>query len=165
MFNIGDIILHNGINYQISKVDGYNKIELHLLENAIVCDKEILKLLRNKSIDNVNYAIAKWFVETKILTHGYIASVRNTKIETNQNIIRRLHEIDGYNYIEIILTLSACMRDEFWKDIVLTCASLRKKIKGSKTQTWFDRIRMGLHLDNKKEDDIAMRQSVMDILE
>lgn len=162
---VGDRAIINNIVYRIIEIKNYNEIKLALSKNSIKNANELIQKLDNTD-KCANKIIAEWFVKSKKITHGFIKSVRNTKIETAENVIRKLHDIDGYSYMEIVLTLSAAMKDDFWKDVVLTCSGLRRKRKGR--QTWFEMIRAKIHninADKDKSKDINKQQkSVMEEL-
>lgn len=155
-----DIVIINGITYRIKKVVETGLIRIIVKEESLVNYDELKRQLNNETLDSPAECIARWFIETKKVTHGYLHSVKFTKVETAKNVIRRLHQLDGYGYMEILLTLSAALKDDFWKDVVLTCSGLRTKRKGK--QTWFDMIRAKIYKINSDDNkELKQRQSVM----
>ena len=93
----------------------YNKIQ----------SGDYLKALVNSGVEPLR-AIVEWFMHEKLKTHGEFPSVRKANLKTSEKALRDLVVLDMQTLETIIMCLDLSLRDEFWKDQILSISNIRK---------------------------------------
>lgn len=96
----------------------YNKIQ----------NGSYLKALAHSTTDHVR-AIYEWWMHEKLLSHSEYPSVRKGSQKLSEKAIRDLVIIDMQPIDKVILCIDISLKDEFWKEQILSLASLRKTCK------------------------------------
>jgi len=145
MFEIGAIIKYEGVDYEIIEVPDINTVKVKPIELDIMGKNIIEDYMKQYDVAE---AIARWFISMKKITHGYMKSVRCTKLTSAIKAVEQLIRLDNYSPAVIIKVLNNSMKDSFWSEIAKTLPNIRNK--------WFDKLysNMIIQEKHKKIDDV-----------
>lgn len=79
-------------------------------------------------------AIYEWWMNEKLKTHGEFPTVRKSSMKTGEKVLRDLILLDLQSTETILMCIDLSLRHEFWKDNILSLASLRNRCSDGATK-------------------------------
>ena len=157
--NVGQTFLCDGIEYLIKEMPNHNTI-IYQPNEINISSKKVLEECLNKTAEP-ELCIVKWFISAKKLTHYQYPTVRNADVEKALPHVKKLRKLDGFSLIDIVNVLDFALKNDFWKDQLLTLTRIRSTSANKSSK--FENIRAAMMrqktFDNKKDS----RETVADM--